>query len=423
MKILKLVNSTIAGLIALLILTFNAGCKKLPHYEADPNNPYVNSNPTYTGGDNIPVIQNISPASGLPTTVVKITGFNFDPVAANNIVTVGGAVATVNLANSQTIYITVPLNAVTGPVVIKTRDTTVSSVTDFKILTATASTYLALTTKIEHISFAENGNLFGENPKGVYQITPGGAITLYNNSNYQFGSLWGSSYHKAEGAGDIYVADQTAGKILRVAPSGIVGNLAGGENGIADGVGGAAKFLVPIGIALDDAGNVYTTDTHRVREITTTGAVTTLAGGASVGTKDGVGNQAQFGDLQGLSVDSEGNIYVSDRQFLNIRKIDKSGLVTTLAGSGNAGLVDGSGASAQFVDPVNIIADAAGNLFVADGNSTTGYAIRMVNKYGIVTTLLSGPVLNAPDGMAFDPQGNLYVVNTGADNIIKITIK
>jgi sugar lactone lactonase YvrE len=332
-------------------------------------------------------------------------------------------VATVNLANSQTIYITVPLNAVTGPVVIKTRDTTVSSVTDFKILTATASTYLALTTKIEHISFAENGNLFGENPKGVYQITPGGAITLYNNSNYQFGSLWGSSYHKAEGAGDIYVADQTAGKILRVAPSGIVGNLAGGENGIADGVGGAAKFSVPIGIALDDAGNVYTTDTHRVREITTTGAVTTLAGGASVGTKDGVGNQAQFGDLQGLSVDSEGNIYVSDRQFLNIRKIDKSGLVTTLAGSGNAGLVDGSGASAQFVDPVNIIADAAGNLFVADGNSTTGYAIRMVNKYGIVTTLLSGLVLNSPDGMAFDPQGNLYVVNTGADNIIKITIK
>ena len=423
MKILTSRKAMLVVLVSIIILTFSAGCKKQPHYEADPNNPYVNSNPTYSGGEARPGIQRFSPASGLPNTVVEISGRNFDPVAANNIVTVGGVPATVNLANSQTIYITIPLNAETGPIAIKTRDTTITSVIDFKVQTATVSTYLTLTTAIEHISFAENGDLFGENPKGVYRITRDGAITLYNNSSYQFGSLWGSAYHKAGELGDVYVADQVAGKILRVTPTGAVGALAGGQNGIADGVGSEAKFAAPIGIALDGAGNVYTTDSHRLRKITSSGAVTTLAGGVLVGTKDGVGSDAQFGNLQGLTADDEGNIYVTDRQFLNIRKITKSGSVTTLAGSGVKGLVDGPGATAQFVDPINVLVDQSGNLLVADGNSTTGYAIRSVNKFGVVTTLLNGQILNAPDGMALDPEGNLYVVNTGTNTILKLTIK
>lgn len=423
MNTLKPLKAMLVVITSITILTFSAGCKKLPHYEADPNNPYVNSTPTYNGGEAQPGIHRFFPASGLPNTVVQITGRNFDPVAADNTVTVGGVVAAVNLATPGAIYITIPADAVTGRIAIKTRDTTITSVVDFKVLAATTSTYLTLTTPIEHISFAENGNLFGENTKGVYQITPGGAITLYNKNDYQFGSLWGSSYHKAGGTGDVYVADRTAGKILRVAPSGIVGNLAGGQIGIADGIGGQAKFSVPIGIALDDAGNIYTTDSHRVRKITSSGAVTTLAGGVLVGNKNGVGSQAQFGDLQGLTADSEENIYVADLEFLNIRKITKSGVVTTLSGSGAKGLADGAGDVAQFVNPTNIIADAAGNIYVADGDSTTGYAIRMVNQFGRVTTLLSGPQLNAPDGMAFDPLGNLYVVNTGAGNILKITIK
>ncbi|GAA4097347.1 IPT/TIG domain-containing protein [Mucilaginibacter panaciglaebae] len=423
MKTLKPAHAVATVLTTMLILTLNAGCKKQPHYEADPNNPYVNSHPTYSGGEARPGIHRFSPASGLPNTVVEISGRNFDAVAANNIVTVGGVPATVNSASPQTISITIPLNAVTGPIAIKTGDTTITSVIDFKVLTSTVSTYLTLTTKIEHISFAENGNLFGENPQGVYQITSGGAITLYNNGQYQFGSLWGSGYHKAEGFGDVYVADRVAGKILRITPSGAVGTLAGGQNGIADGVGNEAKFAVPIGIALDEAGNIYTTDSHRIRKITSSGVVTTLAGGVLIGAKDGVGSDAQFGDLQGLTVDGDGSIYVTDRQFLNIRKITKSGGVTTLAGSGATGLVDGPGAAAQFVDPINVLADQSGNLVVADGNSTTGYAIRLVNKLGAVTTLLNGQILNAPDGMALDPEGNLYVVNTGTNTILKLTFK
>jgi hypothetical protein len=200
--------------------------------------------------------------------------------------------------------------------------------------------------------------------------------------------------------------------------------MAGGTPGIADGIGSQAKFNVPIGISLDSAGSIYTTDTHRLRKISSGGLVTTIAGSASVGKVNGAGAAAQFGDLQGITFNvADTGIYVTDRQFLNIRKINTNGVVTTIAGSGTKGMIDGPGATARFVNPVNIVADHSGNLVVADGDSTTGYAIRLVNKYGMVSTLLSGQLLNAPDGMTFDPQGNLYIMNTGAKNIIKLTFQ
>jgi hypothetical protein len=421
MKTLKPISAVFTAVAAIALLTFSAGCRKPGNYSPDYNNSYINSHPTSTGGDAIPVINTLSPASGLPNTVVKISGNNFDPTATNNVVTVGGVTATVNAASVNAIYFTVPLNAASGPIVVKIGNTSVTSVVNFKVLNSVSSTYLTLPNySIEHISFAENGDLIGESTTGVYRITSAGNVSLYNQP-YAFGSLWGSAIYHDQGT---YLADQVAGKILRVASEGLVTLMAGGTPGIADGIGSQAKFNVPIGISLDSAGSIYTTDTHRLRKISSGGLVTTIAGSASVGKVNGAGAAAQFGDLQGITFNvADTGIYVTDRQFLNIRKINTNGVVTTIAGSGTKGMIDGPGATARFVNPVNIVADHSGNLVVADGDSTTGYAIRLVNKYGMVSTLLSGQLLNAPDGMTFDPQGNLYIMNTGAKNIIKLTFQ
>lgn len=416
MKILKPVGIVVAALTVALILTFSTGCKKPPHYEPDYNNSYFNSNPTHTGGEAQPLLRSFTPTSGLPTTVVKISGNYF---SANPIVTVGGMPATVNAVNLNTIYFTVPSNAQSGPIVVKTGGTTITSVIDFKVLTSTPSTYLTFNNAgIEHISFNRNGDLIGESTNGVYQISASGNTGLYN-APYTFGSLWGSAAYDNM---FVYVADRVNAEILRISSDRSVGVLAGGTLGIADGIGAKAQFNLPVGIALDSAGNIYTTDTHRVRKITSSGLVTTIAGGVLVGKTDGAGAKAQFGNLQGIAY-GDTCLYVTDRQFLNVRKVTQEGVVTTVSGSGVKGLVDGTRTTAQFVNPVNVLVDAAGNLIVADGDSTTGYAIRLVNKYGLVSTLLSGSILNAPDGMTLDPQGNLYIVNTGANNIIKLTFK
>ncbi|MFD2874664.1 IPT/TIG domain-containing protein [Mucilaginibacter ximonensis] len=421
MRTLKLNSTVPVALMAVCLLTFNAGCKKPGNYKPDYNNSYINSTPTTGGGAAKPVLGVFSPGSALPNTVIKITGSNFDPVAANNMVTVGGVAATVNAASSTFLYFTVPQGAVTGPVVVKTNGATLTSVVDFKVLTGTSGMFMSLPDySIEHISFNGNGDLIGESTSAVYRITPAGNVSLYNQP-YTFGSLWGSANYYEQG---VYVTDHLAGKIFRVSTEGLVTLMGGSTQGITDGIGSKAQFNAPLGLCLDAAGNIYTTDTHRVRKISSSALVTTIAGNASVGSINGTGTAAQFGDLHGLTYNkADSSIYVTDLQFFNIRKISAGGVVTTLAGSGTKGMVDGPGATAQFVNPYNIAADDSGNIVVADGNSSTGYAIRLINKYGVVSTLLSGPILNAPDGMAFDPQGNLYVMNTGAKNIIKITFQ
>ena len=121
---------------------------------------------------------------------------------------------------------------------------------------------------------------------------------------------------------------------------------------------------------MDSAGNVYVADSsnYAVRKITPAGVVTTLAGlpGYS-GSTDGTGSDARFGYLNGIAVDSAGNVYVTDGSYYTIRKITPAGVVTTLAGTpGVAGSANGTGSAAQFYNPWGIAVDSAGNLYVTD---------------------------------------------------------
>jgi len=152
----------------------------------------------------------------------------------------------------------------------------------------------------------------------------------------------------------------------------VVSTLAGsGVQGFADGTGTTAKFSWPYGVAVDSAGNVYVADrsNERIRKITPSGVVSTLAGSGNWGFADGTGTAARFNYPTGVAVDSAGNVYVADEWNHRIRKITPSGVVSTLAGSGTWGSADGTGTAAKFRSPRGVAVDSAGNVYVADSDN------------------------------------------------------
>jgi sugar lactone lactonase YvrE len=116
---------------------------------------------------------------------------------------------------------------------------------------------------------------------------------------------------------------------------------------------------------------VYVADfrNNRIRKITPTGLVSTLAGSGRAAYADGAGTAASFNQPFGIAVDSSGNVYVADEGNHRIRKITPLGLVTTIAGSGNPAYADGTGMAASFYDPTGVAVDAFGNVYVADVNN------------------------------------------------------
>jgi hypothetical protein len=230
----------------------------------------------------------------------------------------------------------------------------------------------------------------------------------------------------------------SAPAVLTVATPLTVSTLAGqaGATGSTDGTGTAARFFGPADVAVDSAGSVYVADTdnHTVRKVASTGAVTTLAGlaGAS-GSADGAGAAARFNHPAGVAVDSTGNIYVADTDNDTIRKITPAGVVTTLAGlAGVSGSANGAGTAARFSGPSGIVADSAGDFYVAD---TLNHIIRKVTSSGAVSTIAgstetSGSAdgtgaaasFHGPQGLAVDGAGNLYMADTNNDTIRKVVL-
>lgn len=236
-----------------------------------------------------------------------------------------------------------------------------------------------------------------------------------------------------DGADNVYVADFGNNRIRKISPQGVVSTVAGtGEPGFADGPGASARLNQPTGVAVDPGGVIYFADraNNRIRKISPQGVVSTIAGTGDAGFADGAGATAQFNSPGGVAVDRTGNIYVADFGNHRIRKISQQGTVSTLAGSGVPGFADGPAASAQFNSPAGIALDRAGNLYVADfGNDR----IRKISPTGVVSTaagsgdpgFADGPgaaaQLKAPFAVAVDAAENVYVTDRGNERIRIIT--
>jgi sugar lactone lactonase YvrE len=244
--------------------------------------------------------------------------------------------------------------------------------------------------------------------------------------------------------GNVYIADQWTGRVRKVTPDGTITTFAGGGSARAPGWGdgGPATSAVlnggPAAVAVDGQGNVYIAEDARVRKVNPSGTITTIAG--TVRGFSGDGGPATSAKLfwpRGLAVDGQGNVYIADTANHRVRKVSSSGTITTVAGTGTSSFSgDGGPAiSAQLGSSAGgvsqgLAVDGQGNLYIAD---TTNDRVRRVTPDGTITTVAGttrgfsgdgGPAISAklnwPAGLAVDRQGSLYVADYGNNRVRKI---
>jgi sugar lactone lactonase YvrE len=228
----------------------------------------------------------------------------------------------------------------------------------------------------------------------------------------------------ADAQGNVYVADGFNNRIRKITPTGDVTTYAGNGNpGFADGPAATAEFYAPQGIAIDAQGNLYVADigNNSIRKISTLGVVSTFAGNGIRGYVNGAAATAQFNNPQGVAVDASGNVFVADRSNNLIRKITAAGVVSNFAGSGAAYYYNSTTNLSSFNAPKGVAVDASGNVYVADAGN---YSIRKITAAGTATTIAGSPVqttiIGSPSGISIDSKGNLYIADQGG-RILEIT--
>ncbi len=246
-----------------------------------------------------------------------------------------------------------------------------------------------------------------------------------------------------DSAGNLYIVDAGNFRIRKVNTAGIISTAAGNGTLLFSGDGGPATNAgihpqgLSAGVAADNSGNLYFADSGnlRIRKVDSAGIITTAVGNGQLifGGDGGPATSASLFRPAGIAFDSAGNLYIADTSHVRVRKVDTSGIITTVAGSGALGFSgDGGPATgAAFNAPNAVAVDGAGNLFIAD---QTANRVRKVNTSGIITTVAGngtfgfagdgGPATNAQllgiEGIAADSAGNLYIADRSNNRIRKV---
>lgn len=255
-------------------------------------------------------------------------------------------------------------------------------------------------------------------------------------------SLNGTYSVALDGKGNFYITDGYHNRIRKVDAAGIITTIAGtgvqGYNG--DSISATtAQIYRPVGIICDHSGNLYFADAYnnRVRKIDTAGIITTVAGnGGSAYNGDSImATSAAVYDPHYMTFDRNGNLYITDLGNHRIRKVNTSGIITTIAGTGVAGYTGDNGPAdiAEINDPSGIALDDTGNIYFADYLENV---VRKIDTAGIITTFAGGgtighigdggpadsAVLGAPAGLTIDTNGNIYIAEIDGERIRKVTM-
>ena len=272
---------------------------------------------------------------------------------------------------------------------------------------------------------------------GVLTLVAGNGKTGFTGDN---GPATSAELNLPEGlavdsAGNLYIAD-TYNERIRKVSNGVITTVAGngtagfsGDNASAT----SAQLWYPAGLAVDSSGDLYIADLFngRIRKVSN-GVITTIAGGGLVLGDNGPATSAELNAPTGLALDSAANLYIADESDNRVRKVS-NGVITTVAGTGREGFSGDTGpaTSAQLNAPEGVAVDSAGSLFVADALNNR---IRKVTN-GVITTvagsgtqgfsgdngLATSAELNYPSGVAVDSAGNLYLADSSNNRIRKIS--
>ncbi len=395
----------------------------------------------------VPTLSSISPKSGPMETNVTILGTDLG--TDKNVVKVffNEKEAKIKSVNDTEIIAVVPKGAGTGDVKVVINEIEILGDEFEYVLTVAVTTFAGGTrgekdgmgTAAEFlipqgIAVDASGNVYVADGWGndVRKISPDGMVSTWN-TYFEATAVSYSTRHDlaVDASGNVYVGDAVNNLLRKITPEGVVTTLAGSTAGFVDGNGENAKFNKINGLTVDAAGNIYVIDVdlmnRYIRKVTPDGTVTTIAGGF-IGYVDGMGISARFRWPTSIAVDAAGILYITDTSIDKIRKITTDGTVTTFAG-GDSGYVDGAGIDAKFDSPDGIAVDAEGNVYVSDTKNNT---IRKITPDALVTTLagssegfLDGTPNEAqfykPTALTIDADGSVYVIDSFNYGVRKIT--
>jgi sugar lactone lactonase YvrE len=269
--------------------------------------------------------------------------------------------------------------------------------------------------------------VFRVSTDGIIHVVAGNGIAGFSGDGgpATSASLSGPRSIAVDPAGNILISDYGNGRIRKVSANGTISTV-------------LASIASPFGITTDPSGSIYFIEYfgQRVRKISPNGTVSTIAGNGSFGFSgdNGPATQASLGFPADIALDSAGNLYIADTFNYRLRKVNPQGIITTIAGNGQFGLSgDGGPAVSAVLSQIQGVAvDSSGNIYVGDINFSR---VRRINPQGVISTVAGslssgfsgdgGPAVNAVfdsiQGVAVDSAGNLYIADNQNDRVRKVS--